>query len=324
MGTMRLFKRYKNPHITKIKRTPVHFLAWFLGFYKDRDHSVVPEDFVYPIIDLEGDAKATFIGHCTYVLEMFGTTFVTDPIWNDRCSPFSFLGPKRQHDPHIEIEDLKNIDYVLISHNHYDHLDLYSIRKIVGAFPHVTFIVPVGLKKWFLKKGIEKVVELDWWQSSNFCKKKNTPNIEITAVPAQHHSGRGFFDGNKSLWAGYVVTIKSKGERKRFYFSGDTAYNDHDFKSIGRRFRNIDLSLCPIGTYSPKKFMETVHLSPKQAVSMHKDLKSKLSLGMHWGTFCLSDEPFNAPPYDLYNEMKEQNIDHSTFLPIPPGTSVSW
>ena len=188
------------------------------------------------------------------------------------------MGPKRKHDPHIRIEDIKNLDFVLISHNHYDHLDYPSVKRVYKRFPAVTFIVPMGLKKWFVKRGIDRVVELDWWQDVNFCAKKDSPQIEITAVPAQHHSGRGFFDANKSLWVGFVVKVKHKGEKKCFYFAGDTAYNDHDFKNIGSRFRNIDLSICPIGTYVPKTFMETVHLSPKGAVTIHKDLKAKLSL----------------------------------------------
>ncbi len=322
---MGLFKRYKNPHIKYIKRTPFHFLAWMLGVYKDSEKKAIPEDFIYPLIKRdEAGAKATFVNHCTYVLEIFNLVFVTDPIWSERCSPFSFLGPKRSHDPHIQIKDLKKIDYVLISHNHYDHLDLDSVREIYNHFPKVTFIVPVGLKRWFERKGIENVVELDWWQSISFQTNKHSPEIEIVATPAQHHSGRGPFDSNKSLWAGYMVTVKDKARSKRFYFAGDTAYNPYDFKSIGARYKDVDLSICPIGTYLPKKFMETVHLSPEHAVSIHKDINPKLSLGMHWGTFRLSEEPHNAPPYDLYQEMKKQNLDHSLFLPIPPGDCVNW
>ncbi|MCH9811206.1 MBL fold metallo-hydrolase [bacterium] len=321
---MGLFKRYKNPHIKRLKRTPVHFIAWFLGFYKDKEKTAVPEGFSYPISKREGESRATFINHCTYLIEVFGLTILTDPIWNKRCSPVSFAGPKRKHDPHMDIEEIKKLDYVFVSHNHYDHLDLPSIRRIHQHFPQVTFIVPAGLKKWFEKKGISKVIELDWWQTVRFCSKKGAQELEVAAVPAQHHSGRGFFDGNKSLWAGFVATISHKGQRKRFYFAGDTAYNEHDFKKIGKRFSDIDLSICPIGTYSPKKFMETVHLSPAGAVAIHKDIGTKLSVGMHWATFCLSEEPADAPPYDLYKEMEKNNLDHSTFLPIPPGESVAW
>jgi N-acyl-phosphatidylethanolamine-hydrolysing phospholipase D len=324
---MGLFKKYKNPHIKRIKRTPAHFLAWYLGFYREKNKTLVPEDFTYPISNMnreKGEPSATFINHCTYLMEVFGITILTDPIWNDRCSPVSFVGPKRRHDPHIDIEEIENVDYVLISHNHYDHLDLSSIRRIYKRFPKVTFIVPVGVKKWFLKKGIDQVVELDWWQTVTFCSEKGAPEVEVAAVPAQHHSGRGLFDSNKSLWAGFVTTVSCDNKSKRFYFAGDTAYNPHDFKQIGARFKDIDLSICPIGTYSPKKFMETVHLSPEGAVAIHKDIKSKLSVGMHWATFCLSEEAHNAPPYDLYKEMEKEGLDHKTFQPIPPGDSVAW
>lgn len=324
---MGLNKRYKNPHIKGIKRSPFHFAAWFLGFYKDKTKTKqIPGDFTYPIpkvSDSKAD-KATFIGHCTYLIESLGCTILTDPIWSKRCSPLSFMGPSRKHNPHIEIEDIKNVDFVLISHNHYDHLDLPSVRRIYQKFPKVTFIVPMGLKNWFIKRGIERVVELDWWQQVSFCENKNAPIIEITATPAQHHSGRGIFDANKSLWAGFIVKISDRQTSKCFYFAGDTAYNRHDFKQIGSRFRQIDLSICPIGTYVPKKFMETVHLSPNGAVCIHQDIKAKLSVGMHWGTFCLSEELLCAPPYDLYQEMQKEKLDISTFLPIPPGSAVNW
>ncbi|MCH9622067.1 MAG: hypothetical protein S4CHLAM20_15020 [Chlamydiia bacterium] len=323
---MGIFKRYTNPHIKGLRRTLFHFIGWFAGLYKENDKIKVPEDFSYPMtLDFSEDKpSATFVNHSTYLVNAMGCHFLTDPIWSKRCSPFSFLGPKRLHDPHLQINEIKKLDFVLISHNHYDHLDSYSIKEIYKHFPDVTFVVPLGVKKWFLKQGIDQVVELGWWQNVNFKTDRKSPSIEVTAVPAQHHSGRRLFDANKSLWAGFVVTIKDQKDEKCFYFAGDTAYNSYDFKNIGVRFKNIDLSLCPIGTYRPKKFMETVHLSPEGAVAIHKDLKAKLSLGMHWGTFRLSEEPRDAPPYDLYNEMQKQSLNFSTFLPIEPGTSVNW
>ena len=322
---MGLFKRYKNTYIRNIKRTPLHFLAWFLGFYRGDEKSIVPEGFSYPLPKNNPKKKdrALFINHCTYLIYSNDCHFLTDPIWSERCSPVSFAGPKRKNNPLLSIREIDNLDYILISHNHYDHLDVFSIKEIIKCFPKVIFIVPMGLKKWFRKKKIYNVRELNWWESTSF-QNKNGTHIEIVAVPAQHHSGRGLFDANKSLWAGFVVKTASNDRVKTFYFSGDTGYNSMDFKKIGENFTDIDLSICPIGTYLPSKFMDTVHIGPKGAVAIHLDIKPKLSIGMHWGTFCLSEEAMDAPPYDLYLELKKRGISHQEFLPLPPGDFVNW
>ena len=151
---MGLLKRYKNSYIKHIKRTPFHFFAWMLGFYKDKEPlETVPEDFTYPFPEKKEDKtnRAVFINHCTYLVSVEGTNFLTDPIWSKRCSPFSFFGPKRRSEPGIQISELEKVDYVLISHNHYDHLDLSSIKELISYHPNVLIIVPTGLKKWFRK-----------------------------------------------------------------------------------------------------------------------------------------------------------------------------
>ena len=321
---MALKKKYSNPYIGNIRRTARDFLRWQLGHYNDiLPPSKPPKDFTYPKpeIPLEKSApKVKWINHCTFLVEIDGLRFLTDPIWSKRCSPFQFIGPKRHHSPPLEIKDLDPIDFVLISHNHYDHLDERSVLEIHRKFPFIKWFVPKGVGKWFLKRGISNIKELSWWEEALF-----SPYVTIASVPAQHNSGRGIFDTNKSLWMGLVVRVlREDGSFRTVYFVGDTAYNAYDFKKIGERFPSIDLCLCPIGTYKPGRFMRTVHSSPDDAVNIHIDVKAKLSIGMHWKTFRLSTEPMNRPPYDLYLAMKRKGINPHTFLPLSPGESINW
>ena len=260
---------------------------------------------------------AMWLGHSTYLLSVNDKQFLTDPIWSNRCSPVPFMGPKRKHPAPLPIEHLPQIDYVLISHDHYDHLDRRSVAKLHARFPNITWVVPMGVKVWFEKLGITKVVELSWWEDVTI-----DSTFRITAVPSQHFSGRRAPDMNKTLWAGYVV--ENVLDAKTFYFVGDTGYNEVDFKEIGKKFSRIDLSLIPIGAYSPRKFMASVHAEPKDSVKIHIEVSSRLSLGMHWKTFCLSEEPMEQPPFDLFLAMKEQKLDPSYFLPIEPGQKINW
>lgn len=312
-------KRYVNPHIQNIRRGIVDFIYWGLGRYDNAPSQVSPGvDFVYPRLDMPLDPNlpvVTWIGHCTFLIEAYGKRILTDPIWSDRCSPLFFLGPKRRHAPPIVLSLLPKIDIVLLSHNHYDHLDTKTVKMLHEKFPEILWIVPQGVKSWFIKRKISKVEELIWWQEL-----VESPSINITAVPTQHHSGRGIFDRNKTLWVGYVVRLFEKC----FYFVGDTAYNPYDFKKIGERFPTIDLCLCPIGTYKPEEFMRTVHSSPQDAVNIHQEVKARLSVGMHWKTFRLSNEPMHQPPFDLYNEMINRGLNPMHFLPLEPGEKINW
>ncbi|NGX27354.1 MAG: hypothetical protein K940chlam6_01288, partial [Chlamydiae bacterium] len=279
--------RYINPHIDNIRRKPRDFLLWSLGYFRDVPFDRVPEGFSYPIPDLDFDPKkpwAMWIGHSTYLLSVVGKHILTDPIWSKRCSPVPFFGPKRKIPPAIPLEQLPQIDYVLISHDHYDHLDRRTVERLHSRFPNILWVVPHGVKKWFKNLEIKRVIELSWWEEIDV-----DSIFKVTAVPAQHFSGRKTPDLNRTLWAGYVM--EDLLTAKIFYFVGDTGYNEHDFKKIGEKFEKIDLSLIPIGAYSPRKFMAPVHVEPKDAVKIHSDVDSKLSLGMHWKTFRLSEEP---------------------------------
>ncbi len=313
MGT-----RYKNPYGGDLRRSFWDLVLWKTGRYDEKvPRELFPFNFSYPSAAPSFESflpYALWIGHSTFLLEMNGVCILTDPLWDPYCSPVPIRSLRRHHDVPMALADLPPIDIVLISHNHYDHLDAKTVRHIHAFHPHVQWIVPLGLSRWFHRRGIQRVQELGWWESFSLGKSL------VTAVPAQHFSGRGLWDQNKTFWNGYVFET----EGKRFYFTGDTGYNPIQFKEIGAKWPFMDLSLIPIGTYIPEKFMQPVHCSPIEAVEIHCDVKSRLSLGMHWKTFCLSDEPMDRPPYDLYLAMRKKNLPFETFLPVEPGVHVNW
>ena len=258
----------------------------------------------------------TWVNHSTFIIGAEGTNVLTDPIWSDRCSPVQWAGPKRRHPPGIAFEDLPRIDHVFISHSHYDHLDIETV-KAIGNGP--TWWVPLRLGDWFNEQGITNVVELDWWDTRTV-NGQNGEKIHITSVPVQHFSGRTPFDRNLTLWTGWVVRV---GERQ-FYFAGDTGYNKFDFREARKRLGPMDLALIPIGAYNPRWFMKSVHVNPKEAVRIHEDLDARLSIGMHWKTFKLTDEPSREPPYALHLALKERGISADRFRVLEPGQRIAW
>lgn len=322
-------KRFFNPHVKDIKKRLRDIVWWQFGGFKDSmPPPTPPKDFSYPnpVVEVdEGAPKVTWINHCTFLIEIDGVRIITDPIWGKRCSPFSFFGPKRLHAPAIEIEDLPEIDMVLVSHDHYDHLDRKSVDRLNKRFPLARWCVPTGLMKWFHRRGVGNVCEHQWWQHSLFRCADSNLEITVTAVPAQHFSGRGGWHQNTTLWCGFVVEFK-RGDKKskRLYFCGDTGYNPVDFKRIGERFSGFDLSLIPIGTYVPHEFMAPVHIDPEHAVKIHQDVGSSLTVGMHWKTFCLSSEGMEQPPYDLFLSMEEAGLSPLHFRAIDPGQTINW
>lgn len=311
-------ERFVNQHIGNLRRSVWDLILWKLGHYDDPNPKLSPPaGFVYPASPKNFDRNqpsAVWIGHSTYLIEVDGLTILTDPVWDKYCSPVPIRKLRRYNDPPIALADLPPVDIVLISHNHYDHLDVKTVSALKRFHPQIEWIVPQGLSPWFHRRGIHSVIEIGWWKTYS------TKQCSITAVPAQHYSGRTLWDQNKTHWNGYVLQTQGKS----IYFTGDTGYNPKDFKSIGDRFSHMDLSLIPIGTYSPQKFMEPVHIGPVEAVQIHQEVNSRLSLGMHWNTFRLSDEPHNRPPYDLYHAMKEKRLPFETFLPIDIGTYVNF
>ena len=232
----------------------------------------------------------TWIGHSTMLLHINGKTILTDPIFSDRCSPIDFLGPKRYSLPAIDIESLPKIDLIIISHNHYDHLDKNSVKSL-GKDSLTVWYVPLGLKNWFEGLNIKNVIELDWFEE------KNQNNVQITCLPSQHWSKRSLFKSFDTLWSSWFIKVGSF----KFWFAGDTGYNKIQFKHIGDTYGPFDLAAIPIGAYEPRWFMKNFHVNPQESILIHKDIKSKKSVGMHFGTFVLTTEPILEPIQKIEN-----------------------
>jgi L-ascorbate metabolism protein UlaG (beta-lactamase superfamily) len=235
-----------------------------------------------------GQLRVTFVNHATVLVQMSGLNILTDPIWSERSSPVSWAGPKRVRPPGIRFEDLPRIDLVLVSHNHFDHLDLPTLERLARTF-HPRIIVPLGNRDLLAEHQIQRVEELDWWQSITVAE-----NVRVSAVPAQHFSQRGVFDRDASLWAGFVI----HGESSSLYFAGDTAWGPH-FEQIRARFGAPQLALLPIGMFEPAWFMQPIHMNPEQALAAHRALGAHVSVAVHFGTFRLADDGQREAPERL-------------------------
>lgn len=252
----------------------------------------------------------TWIGHATMLVRMGGMAFVTDPMFSQYASPVPLLGPGRLQEPGALIDELGRVDFVTLSHNHYDHSDFESIRQL--AAKGARFVVPLGLGELVRSAGGE-AIELDWWQSVKI------GTLTVHCVPAQHFSRRGAFDGDETLWAGWVV---DDGTR-RFYHAGDTGYFD-GFAEIGRRLGPIDLAAVPIGAYEPQEMMHVVHMNPEEAVQAAVDVGAKKILATHYGTFDLADEPVDEPPRRFTAEASRRDIGEDRAWVIPIGETRHW
>ena len=254
--------------------------------------------------------QITWIGHSSFLIQVDGRAILTDPVFSERASPVSFIGPRRQAPPGLRFEDLPPIDAVLISHDHYDHLDAATIARLG---PDIRYFVPLGLAEWFGKRRCRRISEMDWGDASAL------GPITIHMVPAQHFSGRAPFAFNRTLWAGYVIETR----HGRIYFAGDTGYSPH-FAEIGARFGPIAVALLPIGAYRPQWFMRPMHMDPAEAVQASRDLGAAVSVAMHWGTFRQSDEPMGEPPLYLKKALREAGIPDDRFRVLKFGETLSW
>src|SRR5699024_9851622 len=289
---------------------------WFSGNDKGNWYNLTKEDTPNSqapkqIVAAE-DFHATFINHSSFLLQFDGMNIVTDPIWSNRASPFQWIGPKRMRPPGLRFEDLPPIDLVLISHNHYDHLDLQSVKDLQQEHDPI-FVVPLGVDKLLYDQGIEKTISLDWWEDQNINLK-----LSLTAVPARHFSGRGLFDRNQTLWCGYVLHT----QEGNIYFAGDSGYGDF-FKDIGHKFGPMRASFIPIGAYKPRWFMEPIHVSPKEAVQVHRAVQSEQSFAMHFGTFPLADDGMFDAKRELQKLLKEDpSLRQSFQIPVEGETEI--
>lgn len=241
---------------------------------------------------VEGNqSRVTLINHSTLLLQQGNVHILTDPVWSQRASPFSFTGPRRRREPGVRWEDLPRIDIVLISHNHYDHLDLATLRRLADQ-GHSQFIVPTGVARVLRSRNIGPVHELDWGES--FSNAGSLAPTTIHSVPALHFSARGVFDRNRTLWCGYII----EAQDRIIYFAGDTAFGDH-FARIRERFGAPRLALLPIGAFQPRWFMSPVHMAPDEAVRAHQILAARTSIAIHHGTFQLGDDGVDTPKQRL-------------------------
>ncbi|GLO61949.1 membrane protein [Vibrio sp. MACH09] len=310
------FKNGQFENNTDTKTMTFWEIAW-AGLTSDTERAEWPEtvdvkEDTAPAKRVEGDqVRITLVNHATFLIQTQGLNILTDPVFSERASPLSFVGPKRAHKPGIALENLPQIDVIVISHDHYDHLDLDSL----------TFLITRDNPKIYVGLGVAKrlpsslnTLELDWGESTQI-------NDEFTLwfLEVQHNSGRTPFDRNSTLWGGFMMQI---GQQK-IYFGGDSGYANH-YKHAYEQFGAVDIAFIPIGAYAPREIFKPVHLDPFEAVQAHLDLNAKLSIGMHYGTFQLTAES-RLEPIELLEEAKQQaQVPASQFITLEVGQATDF
>ena len=269
-------------------------------------------------------ALVTWLGHVSLLLQVDCVNILIDPTLAKRAGPLGLFGAKRQVKAPLQANQLPTIDIVLISHNHYDHLCYATISQLLKSGQNPHFYVPVGLKKWFTRRGITQVTEMNWYD-----KLAINSNLNLYFTPAQHWSRRSITDTNASLWGGYIIEKKLKANNSqltseevpwRFYFPGDTGYNQ-DFVQIREKIGVVDFIALPIGAYLPRDFMKSMHVNPADALTLMQDLGAKQAMGVHWGTFELTQEAFDQPPIDLAQALAAKNLPQDTVWLLKHGES---
>ncbi|MDB6094717.1 MAG: beta-lactamase [Verrucomicrobia bacterium] len=260
----------------------------------------------------DDSVAVTWVNHATFLLQTSKGSLLTDPVFSERVSPFQWLGPKRVHAPGIAFEALPKINVVLLSHDHYDHCDVSSLRRLAREH-QPTFIAPLGHRKLLEDCGAKEIVELDWWEMH-----RPWPEARITLTPSQHWSRRTLGGKNRRLWGGYALTLAGR----RIWFVGDSGYTAGKFAEVRRRFGAPDLALIPIGAYEPRWFMRPAHMDPEEAVRAHREVGAKQSIAMHWGTFQLTDEAREAPVHALEKAKADAGLKPGEFRVLTPGETV--
>ncbi|HMI48291.1 MAG TPA: MBL fold metallo-hydrolase [Gemmatimonadaceae bacterium] len=263
----------------------------------------VPPEFVVPRAAPE-ELTITWIGHTSFLIQMAGLNILLDPIWSERASPIQAVGPRRWVPPAVEFDRLPPIDVVVLSHDHYDHLDATTISRIARRYPAVAWFASLGVGAFLRRRGAREVTERDWWQESAI------GALSLTCVPAQHFSGRTLGRRNTTLWCGWVF----RSAHQALFFAGDTALHP-EFGTITKRCGPFDVAILPIGAYEPRWFMGSVHMNPEDSMkaitqmSLAQAGKRLVMVAAHWGTFKLTDEPMDEPPAKMREEWKTSGLD---------------
>ncbi|MDT0628116.1 MBL fold metallo-hydrolase [Alteromonas sp. W364] len=328
---------FKNLYVVDTDKSFFDFLEMrLLGDEVWADHPALADQVPQQQVDIariqaKSDLQAetdvpliTWLGHSMFLIQHKGLTLLTDPIFSNRASPLSFAGPKRYIPHAMDYADLPNIDIVIISHNHYDHLDNSTLstlaeRSLQQVSP-TRFFVPLGLKAHLEQEGViaNNITELDWWDKS--IAQNAFASADIQALPSQHWSARGLSDRLQTLWASWSINI----DGFHIWFAGDTGYNSVQFKEIGERTDPIDLALIPIGAYLPRWFMQKYHVNPDEALKIQADVKASKAIGMHWGTFPLTAEEPGDPVKALKHAQETQSLDESKFTTMAIGETMRF
>ncbi len=265
-----------------------------------------------PPVPPDGGVAATWVNHSTFLLQTAQGNLLTDPVFSDRISPVSWAGPRRVHAPGVTFNSLPRIDAVLLSHDHYDHCDLPSLRRLAHGHQPL-FIAPLGHRTLLAAAGAKRIIELDWWQTY-----QPWPDLTVTLTPTQHWSRRSIGGTNRRLWGGFYLHTAAR----RVWFLGDSGYDEALFREIGRRCGAPDLAIIPIGAYEPRWFMQPAHMNPEEAVRAHQDSGSRQSVAMHWGAFQLTDEGREDPVKALEQARIAAGLTEGNFRILAPGESI--
>ena len=303
-------ERFKNTNEEAAGKSFRDFLKWTFTNKKPELVTIDSSD-EWKELDSGSTDYMVWIGHATYLINKDNLTILTDPVFSKRASPVRFAGPKRLIPPAIPIDKLPPIDVVTVSHNHYDHLDIRSLKAIHETNPEAVFLVPKGDRRRLERRGIENVTEFLWWEEIEI------KGSKFTFTPVQHWSARGIADRNKSLWGGWFMNLKTE----TIYHAGDTGYSK-DFIETKKRLGSPSISLIPVGAYAPRWFMKTNHVNPPEAIQIAIDLESERNFGMHWGTFQLTDEEILEPPKLLKESLRDQGLPDNFFNILKPGQIV--
>jgi L-ascorbate metabolism protein UlaG (beta-lactamase superfamily) len=298
---------YKNTNGKEIDKSIKDLIRWQRNQKKPVLSSINLSD-EWKTSDLNKN-HTIWIGHSTFIIKVNNLTILTDPVFSDRASPFRKFGPKRLIPPSISLEELPKIDVITISHNHYDHLDIRSLKKLSKINPDLIFLIPKGDLDIFKKRKITNVKEFMWWEDIKI------DEFTFTFTPVQHWSARGLFDRNESLWGGWFM----QGNKFSIYHAGDTGYSQ-DFVETKEKLGSPKYAFIPIGAYDPEWFMSESHVNPEDAIKIMNDLDAEFSFGMHWGTFALTAEDTAEPPERLNKELEKNNIEN--FNVLIPGEVI--